>query len=141
MNFLAAIVAIVVAFLGGGGLAVAIITTRTEKWKFKAARAAEKEDRAEAKADQTAEIVEENRLQEERLERLENLVDALVKGQQSIMLDRVIYLGQSYIKRGSVKYEERARLRAMHNVYHYDLGGNGDADWVMSAVDELPLEH
>lgn len=28
----------------------------------------------------------------------------------------------------------------MHNCYHSGLGGNGDADLVVAAVDELPLK-
>lgn len=28
----------------------------------------------------------------------------------------------------------------MHNCYHSGLGGNGDADLVVDAVDELPLK-
>ena len=28
----------------------------------------------------------------------------------------------------------------MHDVYHNKLKGNGDADFIMKAVDELPLK-
>lgn len=33
-----------------------------------------------------------------------------------------------------------ARYENMHNCYHSGLGGNGDADLVVAAVDELPLK-
>jgi len=123
----------------GGGAGAALVTGLHDRWRFRAERKAKREDREEARSDQTAAIAEQNKLQEERLMRLEKQVDALVNGQRSIMLDRVIYLGQAYVCRGNITYEERKRLRDMHSVYHNDLGGNGDADLIMASVDALPL--
>ena len=57
-----------------------------------------------------------------------------------ILLDRIMYLGQCYIVAGEVSFDDRKRLRDMHTSYHEKLGGNGDADAVMKAVDALPLK-
>lgn len=56
-----------------------------------------------------------------------------------ILLDRILYLGKGYIARGEISYDERRRFHAMHQCYHTGLGGNGDADLIVSGVDELPL--
>jgi len=57
-----------------------------------------------------------------------------------ILLDRILYLGQSYIAKGEIDFDDRKRLHAMHDCYHNGLHGNGDADLIMEAVDELPLK-
>lgn len=131
--------AVVLAIVGGGAGAAAV-TWLHDRWKFRAERKAQKEDRAEEKADQTALLKEETHRQEEKLEAMELQINALIKGQRTIMLDRIIYLGQSYIADKEISYEERKRLRDMHDVYHKDLGGNGDADLIMAAVDKLELK-
>jgi len=56
-----------------------------------------------------------------------------------VLLDRILYLGRSYIAKGEISYDERRRFHLMHKCYHTGLGGNGDADPIVSDVDELPL--
>lgn len=135
----------------GGAAGAAAINAGQERWKFKADRKAKKEDAAEEKADKTVEIgnaveefkkseAEKNANLEKRLDTIEVCVSALIEGERLTMLDRIIYLGQSYIHRGEITYEERKRLRDMHNCYHNKLGGNGDATLIMESVDELPLK-
>ena len=57
-----------------------------------------------------------------------------------ILLDRIRHLGQSYIAAGEIDFDDRRIFHMMHSVYHDGLGGNGDADLVVEAVDELPLK-
>lgn len=47
---------------------------------------------------------------------------------------------ESHIKKGYITYEDRRMLHKWHELYHDDLGGNGDARLLMEAVDELPLK-
>lgn len=44
------------------------------------------------------------------------------------------------IANGKATVEEKRSLRQWHEVYHDGLGGNGDADKLMEAVDKLPLD-
>lgn len=130
---------IVLAFLcGGGGLA--LIEWGREKWKFKAERQAVKDDRKEQKNDEIeklTKLVEElSKQQEETAAQIAALRDA----QKCVLLDRIIHLGQNYIRAGEIDFDDRRRLREMHYSYHHGLGGNGDADAIMHAIDALPLK-
>ena len=68
------------------------------------------------------------------------MYSSLANALKLILLDRILYLGQSYLNKGEVSIYDRQRLHAMHECYHNGLGGNGDADLIMRAVDELPLK-
>ena len=46
---------------------------------------------------------------------------------------------EKHIQRKYISYEDRRMLHKWHELYHNELGGNGDADLLMAAVDELPL--
>jgi hypothetical protein len=65
---------------------------------------------------------------------------ALKQGMKFIMLDRIKWLGQSYIKSGEISFNDRRLLNEMHGVYHNGLGGNGDLDTLMREVNELSLK-
>ncbi len=134
------VILMLIAFIcGGGGLA--LIEFLKEKWKFKAERKAVKEDRTEQKNDELEKLskqVEELSLKESETAKKLNI---LGEAQKCILLDRIIYLGQVYIKAGEIDFDDRRRLREMHKAYHNGLGGNGDADAIMTAVDNLPLKN
>ena len=141
---------IAASFVGGGAL-VALIGVIGDRWKFRQERKAKKEDRAEERADKTAELhhavkelKEADQLQDEeygeRLNRLEKQMEAVVKANKLMMLDRILHLGINYIDAGEITLEDRRRLHEMHDCYHNDLGGNGDANLVMEGVDSLPLK-
>jgi len=138
-----------VSFLGGGAL-VAIIGHFSERWKFKAERKAKKEDREEEKSDKTNELreslakfeeeeKEQNNLFALQLHDLKEMQEAQSKALMLMLMDRILHLGQSYIAKGEVSFDNRKRLHDMHDCYHKGLGGNGDTDLVMAGVDELPL--
>ncbi len=127
------------AFLGGAG-GVALINAIQDRWKWKAERKAKKEDREEEKTDELSELkksVEELRTQQDEMS---GQMDALREAMKCVLLDRIIYLGQSYIADGEVDFDDRRRLHQMHSSYHNGLKGNGDADVIMKAVDALPLK-
>ena len=149
MTTLEAIVTIAVAFLGGA--MTHIISSRNERWRFKAEREAAKEDKQYAKADRTNELsaglerfekseAQKNQEIDDRLTTLESAVKVQMQAQKLILLDRILYLGKCYIKEGEISFDDRRRLHEMHDCYHTGLGGNGDADLVMDAVDALPLK-
>lgn len=139
-EFAKQVILIVSAFIfGAGGLA--LIEFLREKWKFKAERQAVKEDRKEEKESELSKLskqVEELSLKESETAKM---VNTLREADKCILLDRIIHLGQTYIKEGAIDFDDRRRLREMHKSYHFGLGGNGDADAIMDAVDKLPLKN
>lgn len=66
--------------------------------------------------------------------------NALRKALMYVILDRIRYLGQVYIKDHEVDFDDRRLLNEMHDVYHNELGGNGDLDTLMREVNGLPLK-
>lgn len=141
---------VLVFIFGAGGLA--LINIIQERWKMRYQRKAEKEDRKEEKEDKIDglskkldDFIEKqndyNEQAKSLFKEIETDNEAHNEAMKYVLLDRILYIGQSYIKHGTVTFDERKRLRDMHNVYHERLGGNGDAKFIMDAVDELPLTH
>ena len=140
--------ALVMFICGAGGLA--LINIIQERWRVRYQRKAEKEDRVEERTDKLNEISKQltdfirkqdevNKKAEDRFAEMEKSDSAQVEALRYVLLDRILYIGKSYIKHGEVTFDDRKRLREMHDVYHNRLGGNGDAKKIMDAVDELPL--
>lgn len=57
-----------------------------------------------------------------------------------IMLYIIQERAKEMLQEGKATVEEVRSLRQWHDVYHNGLGGNGDADKLMKAVDNLPLD-
>lgn len=82
-----------------------------------------------------------------RLTRKDNLEDTEAKKSdveqkalRYLMLFIIQERAKSYIKDGKITLEERRSLHHWHSLYHDGLGGNGDADALMAAVDDLPVD-
>jgi hypothetical protein len=54
--------------------------------------------------------------------------------------DRICYLGEQYVKRGSITKEEYENLHDYLFVPYEKLGGNGTAAKVMKEVEKLPMK-
>lgn len=65
-------------------------------------------------------------------------VDALVDASKVQMIDRVRWLGRSYIEAGEIRLEDKENLREMYAAYKR-LGGNGHLDTIMNEVDHLKV--
>lgn len=141
---------VILAFIcGAGGLA--IINIIQERWKWRQERKAKKEDRAEDRTDQLSQISRKldeyvkkqeqfNQQAEKRFADMEEKDKNQTTALKYVLLDRIRYIGQSYINHGAVTFDERRILREMHDCYHNGLGGNGDADDIMRDVGKLPLK-
>lgn len=127
---------IALAGMCSGGVFVAIIEIVKEGIAFRRKRKADKEDRAEAKLEKAEEAKEKSI--DDRLTCIENQNKAIAEGLRAMLLDRILYLGQSYVDKGEISYDDRHRFHQMHDCYHNGLGGNGDANLIVEAVDELP---
>lgn len=67
-------------------------------------------------------------------------IKALKTAMRFIMLDRIRWLGQAYIREKCITFDDRRLLNEMHDSYHNGLDGNGDLDTLMAAVNSLPLK-
>lgn len=65
-------------------------------------------------------------------------IDALVTALKVLMIDRVKWLGNQYIKAKEITLSDKDTLVDMHSAYKA-LGGNGHLDVVMREVDKLPV--
>ena len=148
-EFIQKLLLVVAAFVfGAGGLAV--LNVIQERWKLRfdhRIAKEEKNDEQDDKIDNLEKMFKDYTIEQkdfnskilERLGEIEVHDEASRRALKYVLLDRIFYIGHSYIKHGEVTFDERRRLREMHDTYHNDLGGNGDANNVMDAVDELPL--
>lgn len=71
----------------------------------------------------------------------DKLAEALKRGQMIMLSDRILTLAESYIANGEITYAQKKNLRAMHQVYHNELGGNGDFDDLMKDIEKLKVNY
>lgn len=117
---------------GVTGAAVIKLIDNVVQWKLQ--RKAAKEDRT--LDDDRAEIKKIKQWEKD----MEDKVNALINADKYILFDRIRYLGQKYVADDEVDFDDRRILNQMHDVYHNELGGNGDLDKLMKAVNTLPLK-
>lgn len=75
-----------------------------------------------------------------RQDKVEDDSDNIKKALRYIMLYIIQERAEHYIARGEITIDERRSLHKWHDLYHNGLNGNGDADLLMSEVDELPTK-
>lgn len=109
MNIGEILIAVLMA-VAGGAAGAAVINGINERWKFKANRKAVKEDRAEEKADKTDELTKTLSGLQEQLEHLKNSDTAQSEALKLILLDRILWLGQGYINKGEISFDDRRRF-------------------------------
>ena len=65
-------------------------------------------------------------------------MDAVVDGLKVLTVDRVRYLGKSYISSHGISLEDKENLQEKYRAYK-KLGGNGHLNTVMDEVERLPI--
>lgn len=75
----------------------------------------------------------------QKKDRDDSRLDALVTAQQVLMIDRVRYLGRTYISKGYIMLPDKENLIAMYSAYK-SLGGNGHLETVMDEVNRLEVK-
>ncbi len=65
-------------------------------------------------------------------------IDALVRAEKIMMIDRVTWLGKEYISHGEIALTDKENLIEMHEAYK-SLGGNGHLDTVMNEIKKLKV--
>ena len=66
--------------------------------------------------------------------------DAHNKALRYLMLYVIQERAKQHIRDKCITLEDRRSLHHWHNLYHCELGGNGDADALMAQVDRLPTK-
>lgn len=122
----------------GGGVAVTIVEAVKEAIAWHRNRKAQKEDRAEDKADMKTE--ERIKALEVDVSDIKKMMASLVESQKNVLFDRIQYLCRRYISEGEIDFDDRRGLNALHHSYHDGLGGNGDLDALMDSARALPLK-
>lgn len=76
---------------------------------------------------------------DERLDAIEQTLDALKEAQRSSMEERIRSLVNKYHQRGEITIAELANLKDMHKRY-VGVGGNGNLDTEMDVLDLIPVK-
>lgn len=133
----------------------ALITGAKEIILWKLNRKAAVEDREEAKEEQAEDtasalehhIEDADQKNEEILEMLRELKGALESHISSdIIIERALYkqairnLCIEYINAGEIDIDDKKILIELHDVYHYELNGNGYFSELMKTVNSLPVK-
>lgn len=66
--------------------------------------------------------------------------DTVRQALRYLMLFAIEERGAGLLRQGWATLEQRRSLHRWHALYHDGLGGNGDADGLLRAVDKLPLD-
>lgn len=77
---------------------------------------------------------------DKEIEELKQSVDLQSKMLKGLGHDRIVYLGNEYLKRKSITKDEYENLHDYLFVPYTKLGGNGTAAKVMMEVEKLPLK-
>ena len=101
-------------------------------------RKAKKADETEAEGKAKKKEVEMD--EKEWKKHTDETIESLAIGMRVILMDRIRFIGQKYLKEGEIDFDDRRLLNQMHGVYHNNLGGNGDLDILMEEVNDLPLK-
>lgn len=89
---------------------------------------------------QVGESLRERRRRKDITEDRENSDMAAVKAALKWVLYYLIrFSGQAFLREGEIDFDDRRLLNEMHKSYHDGLGGNGDLNVLMEAVNNLPL--
>jgi hypothetical protein len=81
-----------------------------------------------------AEEREDDKKADDRLDRVEEAIEALITAERQSYYCRIKSLGKEYISRGEITTEEFEDFLALHKIYHDTLGGNGFLDALVKDV-------
>jgi hypothetical protein len=66
-------------------------------------------------------------------------IAAIVEAQKVLLIDRVRFLGKSYLRAGEISLSDKENLYGMYDAYKA-LGGNGHLETVMNEVAHLEVK-
>lgn len=91
------------------------------------------------KEDRTATCLAVQKQHEANFEKIETKLEGVSNICLGLAYDRIIHVGESYLKRGSITIDEREDFRKYLWGPYHNAGGNGSGDAMMRSIDELPI--
>ena len=76
---------------------------------------------------------------EENFVKIETKLEGVSNLCLGLAYDRIIHVGEGYLKRGSITVDEREDFRKYLWGPYHDAGGNGSGDAMMASIDALPI--
>lgn len=73
------------------------------------------------------------------VEKMAAKMNASIENDKIILRDKIHYLVLKYVDIGEITLDEKQAIHHMWNIYHYDLGGNGDLDDEMDMLENIPV--
>lgn len=77
---------------------------------------------------------------EKNFEKIEGRLEEVSDLCMGLAYDRIIHVGESYLKRGSITVDEREDFRKYLWQPYHNAGGNGSGDAMMASIDNLPIK-
>lgn len=74
------------------------------------------------------------------VDNLDKKLNVIAESYKIILKDKIHYLVFKYIEYGEITLSEKHAIQHMWNMYHFELGGNGDLDDEMQLLDEIPVK-
>lgn len=137
----------IIAALIGGSAGAAVIGGVFRLIEWAANRNAQKNDRAEAKAesdkdqsDNISELKDSVKELREGINTIKTTTANLSEAIKETLGDRIKHLCLKYIEQGEVRAKDLQDLERMHTVYHDTLNGNGFYMALMKQVRALPIK-
>ena len=84
--------------------------------------------------------LETQKAHEENFKKIESKLESLSDICTGLAYDRIIHVGEQYLKRGSITVDEREDFRKYLWQPYHNAGGNGSGDAMMKALDNLPIK-
>lgn len=84
--------------------------------------------------------VEMQKKHEKNFEKIEGRLEEVSDLCMGLAYDRIIHVGESYLKRGYITVDEREDFRKYLWQPYHNAGGNGSGDAMMKAIDGLPIK-
>lgn len=128
----------VIVCLLSSTLAAALVTSAKELYLWKLNRKAKIEDKKVESRDERIDRQIGEAL--DKLDKLDKQITASCNSSKFVMKDMIKDTVAKHIEAGGVSFADRSQVHDMWNIYHYELGGNGDLDAIMEIFDELPIK-
>lgn len=91
------------------------------------------------KADKTATCLAVQAKHEENFSKIEIKLEKVSNLCTGLAYDRIIHVGEGYLKRGNITVDEREDFRKYLWGPYHAAGGNGSGDAMMQSIDALPI--
>jgi len=132
----AAMIAILIGSGGFFGTLTAFLLPIILKKMDKKEKKSEEQEQKEKEEKQRRKEFEEK--EEQKRMELEAKIDKAVNGIRLMMFDKLKFVGEAHIKNNGINIDDYIHYRAMYDSFHEDLDGNGDSEYLMNKIIDLP---